>query len=158
MERAIVGFRQDGLGDWIADLACGHYQHVRHKPPLIERPWVMTAEGREGFVGSPLGCVRCDRLEMPAGFAPYKRTRTFDQDSLPAALRAHHSTRAGVWGLIHVEEGALIYRVAAPLERVQRLTPGAPGVVAAEVEHSVEPEGAVRCFVEFWRAGGAQAG
>jgi hypothetical protein len=57
--RRVVGFRRDDAGHWVAELACGHAQHVRHEPPLASRPWVLTAEGRAAFVGTELGCVRC---------------------------------------------------------------------------------------------------
>lgn len=57
--RAIVGFHQDEVGDWVADLACGHQQHVRHKPPLRNRPWVLTRAGREQFLGKSLACRAC---------------------------------------------------------------------------------------------------
>lgn len=63
MERAIVGFEQDELGDWRAILACGHRQHVRHNPPLVERPWVLTEEGRNRFLGATLACKACDEGE-----------------------------------------------------------------------------------------------
>ena len=42
MKRAITGFHQDDEGHWVADLVCGHTQHVRHNPPLSNRPWVLT--------------------------------------------------------------------------------------------------------------------
>jgi len=67
MQRAIVGFHLDDAGDWVAELACGHGQHVRHKPPFQLRPWVVTVEGRDGRLGSELDCVRCDRGELPEG-------------------------------------------------------------------------------------------
>lgn len=57
--RRIVGFHTDEEGHWVADLECGHTQHVRHDPPWQHRPWVLTAEGRAQFVGHPLQCVRC---------------------------------------------------------------------------------------------------
>ncbi len=60
MEQVIVGFEQDDAGDWRAILACGHRQHVRHNPPLVERPWVRTKEGRRRFLGFPLECKVCD--------------------------------------------------------------------------------------------------
>lgn len=60
MKQKIVGFRQDELGDWMAELACGHTQHVRHNPPFSQRPWVLTAEGRQTFIGHELNCKRCD--------------------------------------------------------------------------------------------------
>ena len=60
MERAIVGFEQDESGDWVALLECGHRQHVRHRPPWQERPWVLTDDGRNGRIGAPLECPPCD--------------------------------------------------------------------------------------------------
>lgn len=81
----------------------------------------------------------------------YKRTRTFDQDTVPAGLLRDHATRAGVWGRICVEAGRLRYRVPGdpPVDVV--LEPGVDGVVEPEVLHSVEPVGAVRFHVEFLR-------
>lgn len=55
----IVGYRQDDEGHWVAELECGHGQHVRHDPPWQNRPWVLTAEGRAQFMGTTLNCVRC---------------------------------------------------------------------------------------------------
>lgn len=63
MRRAITGFRQDEVGDWIADLACGHSQHVRHQPPFRDNPWVLDAAGREERIGHDLECPLCDRMD-----------------------------------------------------------------------------------------------
>lgn len=63
MERTIIGFDQDELGDWRAILDCGHRQHVRHNPPLVNRPWVLTEEGRGRFLGVALACKACDEGE-----------------------------------------------------------------------------------------------
>jgi hypothetical protein len=60
MKRKITGFHQDERLDWVADLECGHGQHVRHDPPWTVRPWVVTPEGREGFLGVELDCKKCD--------------------------------------------------------------------------------------------------
>lgn len=67
--RAIIGFRQDPEGHWVAELECGHSQHVRHLPPWQSRPWVTTPEGREGFLGRTLPCTRCGAGE-PVGEPP----------------------------------------------------------------------------------------
>lgn len=60
---SIVGFHTDDEGHWVADLACGHTQHVRHDPPWQVRPWVTTPEGRAEWIGRDLGCVKCARGE-----------------------------------------------------------------------------------------------
>lgn len=60
--RRIVGFRQDEEGHWVAELECGHGQHVRHNPPWQNRPWVLTAAGRAGRLGQALECRRCEEV------------------------------------------------------------------------------------------------
>jgi hypothetical protein len=62
MNRKITGYHKDQEDHWVAELECGHGQHVRHDPPWQERPWVTTPEGRAGRVGQELNCVRCDEL------------------------------------------------------------------------------------------------
>jgi tellurite resistance-related uncharacterized protein len=151
MLRAIDGFHRDDANDWVAELRCGHGQHVRHKPPFWQRPWVVTDEGRAEHIGSELDCVLCDRRELPRGYAPYKRTPDFDAHTLPAALRQDHSTKPGVWAVITVLAGRLRYVVEPPLAAEEMLEPGKPGIVAPEVLHRVEPIGEVRFFVEFYR-------
>ena len=72
VERAIVGFHPDAEGEWVAELACGHRQHVRHQPPFYPRPWVLHAEGRRQRLGTPLECRLCDQnvpAPAPAGEA-----------------------------------------------------------------------------------------
>ena len=60
MYSSIIGYHQDDEMYWVAQLDCGHNQHVRHNPPFIERPWVVTAAGRERMIGQQLSCVKCD--------------------------------------------------------------------------------------------------
>jgi Protein of unknown function (DUF3565) len=69
MQRAIVGFHVDELSHWVAELDCGHNQHVRHDPPWVSRPWVTTDAGRNRHLGAPLDCRKCDRGE-PADRPP----------------------------------------------------------------------------------------
>ena len=151
MRRPITGYHRDEAGDWIAELGCGHGQHVRHRPPFFSRPWTTSPEGRASMLGTELECVRCERLELPEGFAPYKRTPEFDETSLPAGLRARHATRPGTWAVIHVLEGRVRYVLEGMDGRVLLLDPATPGIVAPELPHHVEPEGPARLFVEFHR-------
>jgi hypothetical protein len=65
IRRAITGFHQDEDGHWVAELECGHSQHVRHNPPWELRPWVVTEVGREARLGTELACVRCLDPEDP---------------------------------------------------------------------------------------------
>jgi hypothetical protein len=60
MEQGIVGFHQDAEDDWVAELECGHFQHVRHTPPWVNRPWVITAAGRQSMLSKLLNCKKCD--------------------------------------------------------------------------------------------------
>ena len=65
MQQPIRGFHQDAEGHWVADLACGHGQHVRHDPPWQVREWVLDPSTRQAHVGTPLNCVLCDRDAAP---------------------------------------------------------------------------------------------
>jgi len=60
MKQAICGYHQDEEHHWVARLACGHFQHVRHKPPFINRPWVVSPSGRHSMLGQLLKCKKCD--------------------------------------------------------------------------------------------------
>jgi len=62
LKQAITRFNQDELGDRVAELACDHAQHVRHKPPWQNSPWVMSKDGRNKMIGQLLECRLCDRL------------------------------------------------------------------------------------------------
>jgi hypothetical protein len=66
MQRRIVGFHQDPQADWIAQLECGHQQHVRHKPPWFVRSWVTTVQGRNNALGTLMECRLCDPPEVTA--------------------------------------------------------------------------------------------
>lgn len=91
---------------------------------------------------------------LPEGLTPYRRTPVMTEGSVPAGLLRSHSTKPGVWGLIHVLEGALAYRITDPRrpESKRTLVPAEPpGVVEPTMLHDVAPVGAVRFFVEFHR-------
>jgi hypothetical protein len=63
MNQPITGYHKDEHGDWVAELKCGHTQHVRHDPPWQLRPWVVTEEGRRSKLGMELNCKKCEHPE-----------------------------------------------------------------------------------------------
>ena len=151
MKRPIVDFHRDKEKDWVADLDCGHSQHVRHRPPFENRPWTTTEAGRRSKLGQHLNCPNCDRFELPGGFQASKRTQEFDASSIPDGLRKAHSTKRGVWAKVHVLQGRLRYTVHPPLAREFLLEPKNGGIIVPEVRHHVEPIGPVRFYIEFHR-------
>ena len=60
MLQQIIAFHQDEEHHWVADLACGHTQHIRHDPPWQKRPWTQTQQGRASKLGQTLDCKKCD--------------------------------------------------------------------------------------------------
>ncbi len=88
---------------------------------------------------------------LPPGCEAYRSTPVFTEATVPPGLLRSHRTTPGTWGLIHVREGRLLYRVLdPPSERVLDPT-GAPGLVEPGVPHEVAPVGPVRFQVEFYR-------
>ena len=150
----ITGFHQDADGDWIAELACGHSQHVRHRPPWQSRPWVTSETGRAAKLSASIECPACQMPELPAGAAEYKRTGTFTEQTVPGGLLREHRTKPGVWAKIVVEAGRLEYTLEAP-RRSFTLAPDFPGVSPPTAPHHVTPAGPVRFHVEFLRLVGA---
>ena len=67
MKRKTAAFNKDKENHWVAELDCGHYQHVRHKPPLITREWTLSEEGRREKLGVELDYKKCDDGK-PKGF------------------------------------------------------------------------------------------
>ena len=80
--------------------------------------------------------------------AHYRSTPIFDADSLPAALRGAHSTRAGVWGVVRLLEGAVRLHFSDGTPPAT-LTPARPGLVAPRQEHWVELLGPMRLCIDF---------
>jgi hypothetical protein len=77
VRQLIVELRQDPAGEWIAELACGHHRHVRHRPPFDPRPGLLDEAGRRRLLGTPLECGVCraeaaevDAVDPEAGGDP----------------------------------------------------------------------------------------
>lgn len=80
---------------------------------------------------------------------PYRVTPVFDEETLPAALRREHGTKAGVWGVIRVLEGRLRLTLLDSGEAVS-LTPSRPGLILPAQPHYVTPDGPMKMQVEFY--------
>lgn len=149
MKRRITGFCRDDNGDWVAGLDCGHRQHVRHRPPFVERAWVEDETARAERIGEALDCPLCDRLEAPDGLEAYRSTAEFTVASVPAGLLRDHSTRAGTWGRIEVLSGDVTYVTAAPSDRRLVLDTGDSAMIPPELPHHVALSAHARFRVVF---------
>ncbi|GEL71514.1 GNAT family N-acetyltransferase [Myxococcus virescens] len=90
MKQKITGFHLDREDHWVADLECGHRQHMRHDPPWTVRPWVLAEDGRRSRLGVELDCKRCDEAGHAVAEAVREALRT-------VALRAYED--GGLSGL-----------------------------------------------------------
>lgn len=93
--------------------------------------------------------------KLPDGFEAYARSPEFNSERLPAKLQAGHATKAGTWGLLHVLEGALVYRLEPPRQDERLVKAGETVVIESEVAHHVQFVEPGRMFVEFYRHAGA---
>ena len=151
MIRTIEGFHRDEQGYWVAELACLHNQHVRHRPPFHNRPWVTSATGRAARVGGELDCPLCDRAELPVGLVLVRTAGPFEAATLPAALRRTHRVADRTWGVLRVLEGSvgLTMETSPPVDILlqagdqQPLPPGVP--------HRVLVGGPLQMVVDFLR-------
>lgn len=155
MLRPIVGYRDDpDEGSLVAVLGCGHGRHLRHRPPQVDRAWTLDPAARAARLGAPLDCQKCDRLEPPEGLTLRRETPVFTEATLPAALRAEHRTRAGVWARVEVLEGQLRVIAGPPAAVDRALGPGEAGWMPPEHPHRVEPLGEVRVKVGLYGVDG----
>lgn len=88
---------------------------------------------------------------LPADCVAYKRTPEFTEQSVPRGLLKAHQTKTGTWAKIVVLQGELAYRILPPNEETHRLDVTTIGIVEPGVLHEVEPIGAVRFYVEFYK-------
>ena len=95
---------------------------------------------------------------LPPGGGAYRTTPVFTEATTPPGLLRAHRTAPGVWALIRVLEGRLLYRVLDPASERVLDSSRAPGVIEPGVPHEVAPLGPVRFQVEFYRTKGCAVG
>jgi tellurite resistance-related uncharacterized protein len=152
--RRITGFEIDQAGDWAALLDCCHRQHIRHRPPFRIAPWIDNETERGQRIGTTLSCPLCNRCEVPADLIVVRTTATWDEKTMPRALRREHRLATGTWGRLRVIEGAVrfvaqtdpVTDVVVDAQRLQGIPP--------DIEHYVEPQGPTRFAIDFLGSNG----
>ena len=89
--------------------------------------------------------------QLPENVVAYQHTPEFTNSTIPAGLLRAHSTKAGVWGLIVLLEGSLMYRIPEPNREEIRLSVERLGVIDPMIRHEVEAIQPVVFYVEFHR-------
>src|SRR5690606_10587163 len=93
------------------------------------------------------------RTTLPPGLACYKRTPLFTPENVPEALLSAHRIKAGVWGLLRVEQGRVRYCLEAEPGSTLEVAKGGTAVIEPEALHHVELLDADSAFfVEFYRS------
>ena len=149
MIRTIESFHLDDEGDWVAELSCLHDQHVRHRPPFWNRPWVTTEVGRANHIGVHLDCPLCDRLELPVGLEIVRTAGPFDGQTMPAGLRRAHLVADHTWALLRVFEGSVIFAIETTPPVSVRVHAGKEQPIPPGVPHLVRVEESARLAVDF---------
>jgi tellurite resistance-related uncharacterized protein len=150
VDRAITGYHRDDVGDWVAELDCGHNQHVRHRPPFQVREWVLTDEGRSARRRQPLDCPLCDRGELPEGVRYVRTGPEWNEETLPRGLRRDHRLAAGTWGRLSVRHGRVRFVAPGPSPVDEMLVAETARGIPPLAAHHVEPVGPVRLVIEFF--------
>ena len=87
---------------------------------------------------------------LPENVKPYKKTAIFTHETVPNALLNDHNTKAGVWGVLHVEEGVLKYVITEPGQEEEiQLSPPQVAIIAPEQKHHVSFVTGGAFYVEF---------
>lgn len=159
MIRSIEAFRSDDVGDWVAELSCLHSQHVRHRPPFWNRPWVLTEAERRRQIGAEIECPLCDRAELPDDLHLARTAGPFDEVSLPVGLRRAHLVADRTWAVVRVLEGAITFTMDSEPPVAVELHRGDAQPIPPGVEHALHPGPPVVVAVDFLvrSPGGASA-
>jgi tellurite methyltransferase len=148
VRRTIRGFHVDDEGQWVAELSCFHNQHVRHRPPFENRPWVLNNERRAEHIGTPIDCTLCFDGELPTALKLVRSVGPFDETNLPNELRAPHEIADGRWGLFRVGEGATRL-ILDEQSRDVLLQAGEERAMPPAVVHHLEIVGHVSIEIDF---------
>ena len=148
MQQTISGFEQDEEKHWVAELSCGHKQHVRHDPPWQNRPWVITFAGRNEKLGTRLECKKCDMPRLPPKelLTLLNSSTKISGKGLPAELLAEEQLPNNIWYEISVLSGQIqLIFTATEISRQQGflLDYGFSGIVPPQRPFKLKPNGLV---------------
>jgi tellurite resistance-related uncharacterized protein len=127
---------------------------------LLPHPVALEMQAKARRIGERLAsamhgahsvAITPERFIKPTKLEPYRVTPEFDEVTVPAALKQAHSTKAGVWGIVRILTGRLLYHPndAADTPPVT-LTSANPGLIRPEHPHHLELLDPVRFQVEFY--------
>ena len=146
LKRSIASFHQDEYGDWVADFDCLHSQHMRHRPLLENRPWVLDETQRAARVGTHVECAACDAGEMPDGLVRLDILGPFPEEVESPKLFAEWRAPAERWDVLVVLAGSLRFEVegsrSGSLQQRERapLPPLTSTLIEADSETAVQVE------------------
>lgn len=117
---------------------------------MLEKEAAAAMQAKAANIAESLKLGLFFRLPPGAPPQPYKTTAEWTEETLPAAIRNRHNTKAGIWGLLRVHRGKVDLVFEDPPRRL-RVTPEAPAEIPPQEWHHVEPLGPALMHVEFYR-------
>lgn len=87
---------------------------------------------------------------MPQGAECYARSPQFTDVNVPAKLTGVHTTKAGVWARLIVEDGEIVYTSIRDNYTIH-LLPGDPHLIEPQEEHFVEFAKPGAFHLEFYK-------
>ncbi|KPL67805.1 hypothetical protein SZ64_06560 [Erythrobacter sp. SG61-1L] len=88
---------------------------------------------------------------LPDGTAPYRSLGPFGPSDLPSGLLRRHRLAEGVWGLLRLQAGRVVFVWEDGSEEREELTAPAELVVPPQVPHHLEVEGDFSIALTFHR-------
>ncbi len=158
MQQKIIGFHQDEEQHWVAELCCGHCQHVRHDPPWQNRPWVTTVEGRSEKLATSLECKMCDMPKLPPKeqLKPLNTSVKITQNSLPEELLTKDALPDNIWSEISIISGQIQLLCSSQSDSSQTLgfllNNEFSGIVAPKRAFCLKPCGPVEFRITLYEA------
>ncbi len=151
MDQNIVRFHQDEEGCWVANLICGHCQHVRHNPPWVNRPWISTEATRELYIGQSLNCLKCNMPNIPSSAKQIKCSEQYDQQSLHQQFVGAQVNNSDFWIKVIIFEGELVYRRLTEIPHGYVVDSEYSAVIEPRMKYILRSKGPVRFKFQYYQ-------